>query len=221
MMKASDFILTHSTEGVEFAGQYGSKVKARTKFLHHPLQPADFLQTSQKTTDILVWGSIIPYKGIDLFLEYLRLTKLDMKWHIRIVGKISDLLYEEKIRAYANEKIVIENKFLNHALLKHEIASSRYVLYTYLKDSVLSSGAVMDSLSLGAKVIGPSCGAFSDLQNDGVIDTYSDYNELTSKLLAPDGIPAGIHNQKLLRFIEEHSWKSFGKKIATWLSFFK
>ncbi len=219
LMKQSDFILTHSTEGVEFAATFGNKVKAKTKFLHHPVSGNYNVAIKPKTTDILIWGSIIPYKGIDLFLDYLWSHKLDEKWTIRIVGKIRDAAYKEKLMGLTNPGIVVEDKFVDNEELKHEIESARCVLYTYLKDSVLSSGAVMDSIMMGARVIGPQCGAFADLKNDGVIETYSTYEELMKILHSLKNNSDETDRSKITGFIAGNTWESFGRNVASWLKF--
>lgn len=219
LMKESDYILTHSTEGVEFAGTFGKKVKAKTKFLHHPVSGNYNVAIKPKTTDILIWGSIIPYKGIDLFLDYLWSHKLEEKWSVRIVGKIRDAAYKEKIMGLTNARIVVEDKFVDNDELKHEIDSARCVLYTYLKDSVLSSGAVMDSIMMGARVIGPQCGAFADLKTDGIIETYSSYEELMTLLHNPNYITGKTDETKIKNFINQNSWESFGRNVARWLKF--
>ncbi len=219
LMKQSDFILTHSSEGVEFAGTFGEKVKAKTKFLHHPVVGTYYAAIKPKTTDILIWGSIIPYKGIDLFLDYLWTHKLEEKWSVRIIGKIRDADYKERIMGLTNSRIVIEDKFVDNDALKKEIESACCVLYTYLKDSVLSSGAVMDSIMMGARVVGPHCGAFADLKKDGVIETYSTYEELMVMMsnLSNNG---GKPNQaEMQSFISDNTWESFGRKVSRWLNF--
>jgi hypothetical protein len=219
MMKMSDFILTHSTEGVEFAGSFGKKVKAKTKFLHHPVKDSYKTVSIPKNTDILIWGSIIPYKGIDQFLDYLWSHKLEEKWKIRIIGKIRDVDYKAKLMGLTNGYIVIEDKFADDDVLKQEIVSAKCVLYTYLRDSVLSSGAVMDSITMGAHVIGPRCGAFADLKRDGIIETYSTYDELIKMLHTLDKFTSTANVEKIKTFINNNTWKSFGGNVASWLKF--
>lgn len=218
LMKQSNYILTHSTEGVKFAGSYGRNVGARARFFHHPVKGSFNSVSKSKTTDILIWGSIIPYKGIDLFLDYLWSQKLEHRWTIRIIGRIPDDNYREKLLTLANEKITIENKFIDNDILQQEIDNSKCVLFTYLKDSVLSSGAVMDSIVAGAYVIGPDCGAFSDLCADGVTDTYNSFEELV-KLLENLDLANRRDQTKVKNFIENNNWESFGSKVAAWLKF--
>lgn len=56
--------------------------------------------------------------------------------------------------------ISIEDRSIPFEELKQEIRRSRFVLVPYAAESILSSGILMDSLSFGAKVIGPAVGSF-------------------------------------------------------------
>lgn len=219
LMKSSDYILTHSSEGVEVASTYGQKVRAKTKFIHHPIERSYSLNSAVKSTDILIWGSIIPYKGIDKFLEYLKDKNLDHKWNIKIIGKIPDPLYEQKLSSFINEKVKIENKFVDNEVLFQEVEEARCVLFTYTKNSVLSSGAAMDSIAMGANVVGPKCGAFLDLSNEGIIETYSDFDELAKLLSSSNVLQKKTDIQKIIAFNEKNSWKNFGHNVSVWLNF--
>ena len=45
------------------------------------------------------------------------------------------------------------------------MANSKSVLFTYAEGSVLSSGALMESLAYGLNVVAPNVGAFKDVMS--------------------------------------------------------
>jgi glycosyltransferase involved in cell wall biosynthesis len=100
--------------------------------------------------------------------------------------------------------------------LKQEIRRSRFVLVPYAAESILSSGILMDSLSFGAKVIGPAVGSFRDyaaepLLNVYTFHTFDDIQDLVGKANEATDI-AGYN-----RFLNAHSWNEFGKKFQNLL----
>ena len=76
---------------------------------------------------------------------------------------------------------------------------------------MLSSGALADSVSYGASVIGPNIGAFADLSKEGVIKTYNDLDDLKS-LLENCNNRNNI-NDRVDRFINLHTWEKFSMAL--------
>ena len=110
------------------------------------------------------------------------------------------------------EMISIEDRSIPFEELKQEIRRSRFVLVPYAAESILSSGILMDSLSFGAKVIGPAVGSFRDyaaepLLNVYIFHTFDDIQELVGKANEATDI-AGYN-----RFLNAHSWNEFGKSF--------
>jgi beta-1,4-mannosyltransferase len=217
LIRNSDFILTHASEGLEIARQFKVRPQTKLKFIHHPLFNNLPEKSYEKDTDILIWGSIIPYKGIDKFLEYLYINKFAEKWKIKIIGEIPDKEYELKLSKYSNEFTVIQNRFIEFNQLKEEIYKSKFVLFTYLKDSVLSSGALMDSLSMGAIVIGPNYGAFKDLDEMGFVKSYNRWEEIENIIIKYNDLDFKQYSKAIEIFVKENHWKSFGSKILDWI----
>lgn len=213
LINYSDSILTHSLDGVRFANILLKNDK-NIEFIHHPLEnnTNNINHNLDRDIDILIWGSISPYKGIDTFLEYLHNTQLAKKYNIHIVGKITDSKLAEKLNQYVNNKIVIENEFVSTKRLEELFARTKIVLFTYAGYSTLSSGALMETLSYNNHVIGPNVGAFRDLKEEGLINTFTDFKNLIEKL---EGglLDEELNNKKLDIFIDKNSWNSF----AHWL----
>jgi len=183
----------------------------RIGFFHHPVLPAiPVIPPERKKYDILIWGMVAPYKGIDQFLRFVREAQLQ---HLKILiaGRISDNAYRNEMMGYQNEQIEIRDAFISTEQLTSYIAQSRMVLFTYLKHSILSSGALMDTLRYKPVIIGPCLGAFKDLSEEGLIYTYSDYPHLKQLLqdlqyMTPD-------TEKMEKFISDNSWPNFGFTI--------
>jgi len=214
LINYSNIVLTHSLDGVRFANILLRNEKM-IEFIHHPLENSTkkINDDLERNIDILIWGSISPYKGIDTFLEYLQKSEVSSKYSIHIVGKITNNELEQKLNQYVSDKIVIENDFISTQKLEELFTRSRMVLFTYTGYSTLSSGALMDTLVYNSYVIGPNVGAFRDLHEEGLIDTFIDFNNLIEKL--EDGLfNKNLDSQKLTNFIEENTWGNFGSWLC-------
>jgi beta-1,4-mannosyltransferase len=211
MIKQADFILTHSGAGVEYVEE---KFPKQVKKVHYVVHPIDKLsatnQRSQIAYDFLIWGTIYPYKGILEFLDYASKNQTQIK--ILIVGVCPDDDLYQKLSAYFSENIVHISKYLSMDELSHLAAQSKYILFTYNSDSVLSSGSLMDSIAMGACIIGPKKGAFKDLEENSFIDTYSDYDEIF-KIIDKPALDNNIIRTDIENFCFENSWEKFYNKI--------
>jgi beta-1,4-mannosyltransferase len=206
--RRSDYILTHAQEGVEIVKKLAYPGHPKILFLHHPVLSAiKGINSTEKVYDILIWGMVIPYKGIDQFLNFIRHEKLD---HLKILvaGKIAGKEYRDKILSFQSDQIEIRDKFLSDDELEVFISKSRAVLFTYLEYSILSSGALMDTLRYAPLVIGPDFGAFKDLHDEGLILTYKDLPHL--KILLENHLQDHPDTEKINQFISANSWKGFG-----------
>ncbi len=211
----ADYIITHASEGIDELRRFPGPVKARIRFFHHPVLPPVSLKNPDKTRwDLLIWGMVIPYKGIDLFLDFLSKEKIS---HLKVLvaGKIAgDAAYREKMLSYRSPQVEITDEFAAAGQLEGYIAGSKAVLFTYLGYSVLSSGALMDTLRYAPLIIGPDSGAFKDLGNEGLIVTYRDFSHLMSLLKDPGPLP---DKAKIIRFAAENSWENFGNSVYNFI----
>lgn len=180
LFKRSDLIITHSHAGKEFVEtMYPSYVK-KTHVIFHPLLP--LLELDQDVVpikyDFLIWGSVHPYKGIDKFLNFINKSEKGRDLKILIAGKCPNLKYKEKLMSLISENV----EFLDRFLLLDEVAqlsnNSKFILYTYNSDTVLSSGALMDSIRMGGQVIGPNHGAFKDMAAYSFVKTYENFEDI-------------------------------------------
>lgn len=214
MLKKSDLIITHAKEGLELIprGKHAS-------FQHHPVNKRVEIpgQSIDYTYDIIIWGTIYPYKGIHTFLKFLEQNGIIEKYRILIAGKIEtrDLATEllDFHRKYDNLELMAG--FIEETKLNKLVRASRITLFTYHSDSILSSGVLMDSLSYGARIVGPSVGAFNDLKELGLIDTYTDFSSLISVVdQVLSSSDENLSRQgKLDEFLSANSWEEYSHTL--------
>jgi beta-1,4-mannosyltransferase len=213
ILRKSDLIITHAREGISFAESLCPGVSSRILYFPHPVTPARELikNNPDKKYDILIWGSLAPYKGIDVFLDYLEKNNALSRHRILIAGKAGSPEFFEKIKKFENENITIKNQFINSDELAVMIRQSKIILFTYSGNSVLSSGALIDSISYGATIIGPYAGAFAELGEEGIIRTYKSLDELMVLLENSDNVDQVDASGKLSDYIKAHTWSEFSK----------
>jgi beta-1,4-mannosyltransferase len=215
LLKKSDLIITHSSEGIEFATSLTPGVGQRMFYFPHPVVPVNGKARggSPKKYDILIWGTLAPYKAIDVFLDHLAANNALDRYRILIAGKANPVEFYDRIKKFESSTITIKNQYIDKDELAGMICQSKVVLFTYSGNSVLSSGALTDSVSHGATIIGPDTGAFSDLGRAGIIKTYTNFQELLSVL---DHIDQQEFSNKniITEFIMTHTWEKFSESFA-------
>jgi glycosyltransferase involved in cell wall biosynthesis len=216
MLKRSDLIITHASEGLNLI-----PAGVASAYLPHPIRRIQCPSVAENdpSFDIIIWGSISPYKGIDLFISYLEEAGAIDRFKILIAGKITTPELREKIYGFATvyPQITLMDEFVPEQELMKLINRSRLVLITYQSESVLSSGVLMDSFSQLVPIVGPHTGAFKDLAAVGLIDTFQDYPELLQKLENKLGASGNENTttEKMKQFMEEHSWDHFSNDLHT------
>ncbi|MBQ9201250.1 MAG: exopolysaccharide biosynthesis protein [Bacteroidales bacterium] len=227
--RLSNLIVTHASEGLETICELYPYAAHKAHFIHHPtknhLKPeppamgtraaevgegvsAVMPQTSAKCYDLLIWGSITPYKGIVEFLGWLR-NQAGFKPGICICGGCSSEQLQREIQALVTDNIEFIPKRLTTDDISRLTAQSHFVLSTYRPESILSSGVLMDSLSYGGKVIGPAVGSFKDyaLMPELKVYTYEQFDEIPGIVAAHRADP--IDRRAYGRFLDEHNWTHF------------
>ena len=204
----SDVIIAHSKEAVQYAQQVA---KGKVMYRCHPIIPQkkNVLIPDEPTEkyDILIWGTILPYKGIPEFLGYL--TSTDTFFKILIVGYCKDENLKKSVMAYCNDHITFINERIDFTALNVLIKNSRYVLFPYFGDSVSSSGALIDTIAMGGNPVGPNRGAFKDLSEEGCCLVYNNYTDLMRILHSNHQ----IDQSTITTFMHNHSWNNFVESI--------
>ncbi|MEZ5082532.1 MAG: glycosyltransferase [Bacteroidales bacterium] len=219
LLKRSYLVLTHSSQGIKFGESLVRGSSKKIVYFPHPVKDRRPSKSPQKDTDILIWGTIAPYKGIKKFLEFYTQNNLDKKYTLHIVGKATSTKYFNKIIPFQRKSIQIENDFISNEELSNLIHRSGIVLFTYSKNSILSSGVLMDSIGFGARILAPDVGAFSDLQKLDVVTTYKsfiDLPEVLDKEVSRSKIP---DDTALDKFLINNSWNRYAENVIQQLKY--
>lgn len=214
MMKKSDLIITHAREGLKLIPE-----GKMASFQHHPVSKPVAIPMRNKgfKFDIIIWGTIAPYKGITNFLKFIEHNKSISKYRILLAGKVTNSELAEQLQDFEarHKNLLLMDGYVEQEQLIQLIQESKISLFTYHSDSVLSSGALMDSLACGASIVGPAVGAFNDLRDLGLIETYADLqalNDVIDDLLASsDKHPA--RQKDISEFIAANTWDNFSLSI--------
>jgi len=213
-MKHARYILCHAKAGLDLFPN--ENIIKKMRYLPHPVHFSPLSpDNGNKKTDILIWGSIRPYKGIHSFLR-LAVEQEKLKHRrIHIIGRIDPAEYAHEIQHYRSDLITIENRFAADDEIQSLIRQSRLVLFTYSEESVLSSGALSYSLALGANVVGPDLGSFSDMYREKLIGVFRSYEELPETV--DSRLQTGADRNRLEEFLLRNTWQVFGRKVVSWI----
>lgn len=211
LIHQADLIATHATEGVELIQKHYPKASTKVHFLHHPTKNRITIAPKcNPETDLLIWGNISPYKGV---LEFVRFSiKHSLNLKTKIIGQCSSKELFQQLSFHSNDSIFIENRSIPFEELEKEIQKAKFVLVPYAAESILSSGILMDSLSYGAKVIGPNVGSFRDYANEPLLNvytfnTFADISDIVQKE------QEAINPENYHQFLNAHSWEKFGENF--------
>lgn len=210
LFKWSDLIITLSKRGYDILSS--SNTSAKLLFHHHPIN-SDLLSLEikqpQNQYDILIWGSVIRYKGIVEFLEFLHSTKNENKYNILIIGKCSDLDYKVEVENLCNSNIEFYDQFTSFEEVKGYISNSKYILFPYIGNSVSSSGALIDTITMNGNCIGPKIGAFKDLADEYLCLTYDKYEDIVDIIESK----TRIKQADIDRFVRDNTWNQFANSL--------
>ncbi len=209
----SSQILTHSGEGIRFIQEKYPSAEKKVFFLHHPVGSNEIKKgPDEKKMDLLLWGTMSRYKGVDRFIEYATRAGIDRNHRILIAGKFNPEEFFREIEPVKGE-IRIRNEYVPDDELEDLILSSKYILFTYIANSVLSSGALMKSLEYESMIIAPCTGAFRDLANEKIILCYSSIDQLDELLNSISDKTIEEMNRNKLVFLQENSWEKFSARF--------
>lgn len=206
LFRNADLIITHSKEAKRYVIQHTERP---VEFICHPINELRYnpLTKDNINYDVVIWGTILPYKGVAEFLE--NCTNNLSTIRILIIGKCKDIELVNRIQQKTNNNVKFRNCHANFDELAAVIKKSKFVLFPYIGNSISSSGVLMDTLLMGGIPVGPQKGAFIDLQEEGVCLCYKDYDDLTRILQSN----ITLDKQKIGIFIKRNTWHAFGKKI--------
>lgn len=210
-LRQADAVIAHSREAATVARlrlAVLAEDPGKVCYIAHPVTPfTGQAAPAVAPFDILIWGDILPYKGV---LEFVREPALaESGLCVRIIGRCTDPVYARELEVSLPAGVSFENRRAPFEELASLSKAARYVLFPYLPGSVSSSGVLMDTLALGGTPVGPAIGAFSDLAEEGLCLTYASVEELFVILSGKQGIDP----DRRTAFIRKHSWEAFAKTI--------
>ncbi len=219
MARLSTLIVTHSEEGLRLIEQAYPYARNKAHFLHHPTKcrlPQTSMPTAEKKYQLLIWGTIARYKGVFQFVEYLN-RHPEHGLQVCIVGGASEADYRE-LESLAGPGVTVIRQRPSFDELARYVAQSEFVLCPYNPESVLSSGMLMDSLSFGAKVIGPDTGSFRDYakMKQPVVYTFRTFDDIPH--IVAHGSERQASADDYRRFLQENDWEHFAHTLARLLN---
>ncbi len=214
LIKYSTCIITHAKDGIPFINSLVKK-KNNIVFFPHPVMDERPFPDVKKDIDVLIWGSIAPYKGIHNFLEQIAKKDFSEKWKIVIAGKISSKAYSQKILSIINPNVKIIDEYIEEDQLKELIARSKIVLFPYHADTILSSGAFAKTIIFPAHIIGPRCGSFSDFDDFEHVDTFSDEKEMINLIESRLSETNYLNKDFSSKLLNLYSWEKFGFTLSS------
>ncbi|MDN3686621.1 glycosyltransferase family 4 protein [Cyclobacterium jeungdonense] len=213
MMVHSDYIITHSQAGADFVqSEYPSFRKKVHVFPHPVTERLGVYRAGEKEYDFLIWGSIFPYKGIDRFLKFVRRSEELKSSKVLLVGRCKNQDYKQEILSILPDNAVFKDELLSLEEIASYVAKSRFTLFTYNSKTVLSSGSLVDSIRMGAVIIGPDHGAFRDLKKWSFLHTYREFDELPGIIAGYSSDEEKIESDRK-DFMEQNTWGNFVRQI--------
>ncbi|MBS1602738.1 MAG: hypothetical protein JST42_08715 [Bacteroidetes bacterium] len=210
LVRCADHIVTHSSD-------IDIPHSEKLVYLPHPsnIGPEAIAVPSkdeQPVIDLLIWGSLLPYKGVLEFLEFARKEPAMQRLKIFVIGK-SAPDYWEQLQAAAGPNVTLSNKFIETDELTQLFNQTRFILFTYNKRSVMSSGVLIDSLAACRKIIAPDCGAFRDLaRQQSFVQLYNDLSDIPA-LCRQHWDDYTLDYEEVCEFVARNSWYNMGQKI--------
>ena len=218
--KRSTLIVTHAKEGVDIINKNYPFAAHKVHFLDHPTKnrlPETPPSRSSIEYDVLIWGGIAKYKGTFEFVDFLN-THPDVDLKVCIVGDCSsDSLFQELINTVpANVTLIRQRPSFEE--LSEYAAKSHFILAPYSSETVLSSGMLMDSLSFGAKVIGPEVGSFKDYADEPSVKVYTfrDFGDIERIVTQKRDEPLSLKSYN--EFLNKNKWSNFATELLQLLS---
>lgn len=209
MAKMSSLIITHAREGIRIVETKYPFAINKAYYLDHPTKNRlDLAEKSEVKYDLLIWGQISKYKGIVEFVNFVSENKIN-DIRICIVGKCSSDALLEQLKRNLPNNIELINESPSFEELGKYISSANFVLAPYIAETVLSSGMLMDSLSYGAKVIGPNVGSFKDYSKNPQLNVYTFRSYAEVREIVEKEKDVRFSRNGYAQFLDAHDWNHF------------
>ena len=209
--RCSNLIVTHASEGVNIIKERYPYAKDKVIFLHHPTKN----RLSEKRAsgvhveyDLLIWGTVSRYKGVLEFVDFMCKNNIN-DIRVCIVGACSSPDIAEHLKSLQKDNITYIDQRPSFEELCAYSQKSHFIFAPFASESVLSSGTLMDSLSFGARVIGPDTGSFNDYSHYKGLNvyTFSTFHDVVSIVHKYKDTPVSL--EAYANFLERYNWDNF------------
>lgn len=201
----ADIVVTHAKEGLIY---YKDKFKKNNViYTPHPIyENVKPILNIPIIYDFILWGNIEPYKNISKFLRFILKNNYYKEKRILICGNCNDKIYLNEINSLITPNITFINGYIEENRLAKMISESKVVLFCHSSDSILSSGALVYSLSYLKPIVAPNVGSFKDYKDINLIKTYNDFLEIEEIVRNFEPNIGAISNHLI-----ENTWLKFNK----------
>ncbi|WP_348810444.1 hypothetical protein [Flavobacterium maritimum] len=177
--RIANFVITHAKDGLAFYRD--TYKKDNIVYTPHPIyENVKPILNIPLIYDFILWGNIEPYKNITEFLIFIKNKNYYTDKKILICGKCNDENYLREINNHITPNIIFIDEYIDDNKLSKFISESKVVLFCHSSTSILSSGALIYSLSFLKPIIGPNIGAFKEYKDLDIIQTYNEFDEIES-----------------------------------------
>jgi hypothetical protein len=211
-IKKSHLIFTHSHEGVDFIKKNFNRTDV--KYFPHPTYSNLDYKAKEKKYDIIIWGTIHPYKNVDGFIKYFNNEDFFKRYRLLVCGYCQNKELENSIvsEVIKNKNITFINERLSDEDIVNNINQSKSILFTYTEDSVLSSGSLIFSLPSEKQIIGPNVGSFKELSNDKIVSCYNSFEDIPM-LIDKLNNNKENNNDLVSNYVSKYTWSNFGSFV--------
>jgi len=220
-LRHCDYVITLTDHIKEAASeQYGiglDRIYTIPHAVYEFAQPRVHSIAEESAYEVLFFGRIIPYKGLDLLLDaWPEIKKAIPKARLKIIGEGDCSNYQDFIDS--RDEIILDNRFVEDAEIEGILEASHLVVLPYKRAS--QSGVIAAAMGAGLPVVCTDVGALSEQVQDGVTGAIA--KDVTAGAIAKSVISVlsdVAHYEQLsvntLRVVEEHfSWDAVGQRLV-------
>lgn len=220
-LRHCDFVITLTDHIKEAASrQYGLNLE-RIHTIPHAVyefaKPKVRRIANEATYEVLFFGRIIPYKGLDLLLEaWPEIKQAVPKARLRVIGEGDCSAYKQFIDAH--DDVVLDNRFVEDDEIEGILDNSHLVVLPYKRAS--QSGVIAAAMGAGLPVVCTNVGALSEQVQHGVTGLIA--KDVSAAAIAESVISAlsdALYYEELskntLRIVEEKfGWVAVGERLV-------
>lgn len=220
--KIVNFIRVLSPQTVEF---YSSKFKIDKSKIHfiglgdytdyYPnsvsrIEARRILQIPDNAKVLLTLGSIKPYKGIPEYLKIIKeINNTDL--YILIAGKCLDTTLEKEIKAFKDNRIHFENKFIENDQLQFYYNAADLLILPFLE--IENSGSVVMAMGFKKAVVAPQSNVINDRlkYQPQLLFKHDTLSETIINAINSSAVSLQKYGENNYRQLKEYSWADFEK----------